>query len=123
METQLQVTFRNIGHSDAIEAKVRERAARLERFYSHITGCRVVIEELHQHHRKGNHFHVRVEVAVPGADLVANREPDEAHRYTDVYIAIRDAFDAVGRQLEDYGRRQDGRVKAHDVPPRKRRQA
>jgi ribosomal subunit interface protein len=116
MQIPLQVTFRNIGRSEAIEAKVRERAARLERFYDGIIGCRVVVEELHQHHRKGNRFHVRVDVTVPDAELVANREPDEHHRYTDVYLAVRDAFDAMDRQLEDYARRQDRRVKSHAVP-------
>lgn len=117
MQTPLQVTFRNIARSEAIEAKIRERAEKLDHFYDGIIGCRVVVEELHQHHRKGNHFHVRVDVAVPDAELVASREPDEHHSYTDAYVAIRDAFDAVGRQLEDYARRQDRRVKAHAMPP------
>jgi ribosomal subunit interface protein len=113
----LQVTFRNIARSDAVEAKIRERAGKLERYYDGIIGCRVVIEELHQHHRKGNHFQVRVDVTVPGTELIANREPDEHHAYTDVYVALRDAFNAMDRQLEDYARRQSRQVKAHDVPP------
>jgi ribosomal subunit interface protein len=117
MQTPLQVTFRNIEKSESVEARIRERVEKLEHFYDGIIGCRVVVEELHQHHRKGNHFHVRVEVSVPDAELVASREPDEHHRYTDVYVAIRDGFDAVGRQLEDYARRHDRRVKAHAVPP------
>jgi len=117
MQIPLQVTFRNIGRSEAIEVKIRERAEKLERFYEGIVGCRVIVEELHQHHRKGNHFHVRVDLTVPDAELVASREPDEHHRYADVYIAIRDAFDALERQLEDYARRQDRRVKVHEVPP------
>lgn len=117
MQTPLQVTFRNIEKSEAVEARIRERVEKLGHFYDGIIGCRVVVEELHQHHRKGNHFHVRVEVSVPDAELVASHEPDEHHRYTDVYIAIRDAFDAVGRQLEDYARRQDQRLKVHAVAP------
>ncbi|MCC7484672.1 MAG: ribosome-associated translation inhibitor RaiA [Burkholderiales bacterium] len=116
METPLQITFRGLTHSDAVETRIRERADRLERYYDRIIGCRVVVEELHQHHRKGNHFHVRVDVTVPGTEIVANREPDANHAYTDVYVAIRDAFDAVGRQLEDYARRQDGCVKTHASP-------
>jgi len=54
---------------------------------------------------------------VPGGELVANREPDEHHAYSDVYVAIRDAFDAMRRQLEDYARRQRGQVKEHVPPP------
>ena len=107
METPLQVTFRNIGPSEAIEAKIRERAVRLEHHFDRIVGCRVVVEELHQHHRKGNHFQVRVDVTVAGAEIVANREPDAHHAYTDVYTAIRDAFDSIDRQLIEHARRRD----------------
>ena len=54
---------------------------------------------------------------MPGGELVARREPDEHHSYADVHVAIRDAFDAIRRQLEDYGGRQSGHVKAHEPPP------
>ena len=112
METPLQVTFRNIGLSEAIEAKVRERAAKLEHHFDRIVGCRVVVEELHHHHRKGNHFQVRVDVTVPGAELVATREPDAHHAHTDIYAAIRDAFDAMDRQLVEHARQQDRRERS-----------
>jgi cold shock CspA family protein/ribosome-associated translation inhibitor RaiA len=79
--------------------------------------CRVVIEAQHRHHRHGNHYHVSVDVTVPGAELVASREPDQHHAYTDVYIAIRDAFDTMRRQLEDYARQHDQRLKVHAPPP------
>jgi ribosomal subunit interface protein len=105
METPLQVTFRNIGPSEAIEARIRQRADRLERHFDRIVGCRVVVEELHHHHRKGNHFQVHVNVTVPGAEMVANREPNAHHAYIDVYTAIRDAFDSIDRQLIEHARR------------------
>ncbi|MFN7086986.1 MAG: HPF/RaiA family ribosome-associated protein [Burkholderiales bacterium] len=117
MQLPLQITFRNLGRSEAIEAKVRERAQQLDRFYDRIMSCRVAVEALHKHHRRGNRYHVRIDVTVPGGELVANREPDEHHGYTDVYVAIRDAFDAICRQLEDYARRQSRAVKTHEVPP------
>jgi ribosomal subunit interface protein len=117
MQLPLQITFRNLDRSEAIEAKVRERAEKLNQFYDQIMGCRVAVEALHKHHRHGNHYHVRVDVTVPGSELVSSREPDEHHRYTDVYVAIRDAFDAICRQLEEYGRRQNRHVKAHETPP------
>ena len=110
MEKSLQITFRNLDRSEALEAAVRDHAQKLERFHDGIIGCRVVLEELHRHHRQGNHYHVRVDVTVHGAELVANREPDENHGYTDVYVAVRDAFEAMRRQLEDLtGRDQRGR--------------
>jgi ribosomal subunit interface protein len=117
MQIPLQVTFRNLDRSPALETHVREHAEKLDKYYDRIMSCRVVIEERHKHHRHGNHYHVSVDVTVPGDELVASREPDEHHAYTDVYIAIRDAFDTMRRQLEDYARRHDQRLKAHALPP------
>jgi len=117
MEIPLQITFHNMPHSDAVEAKIRERAGKLEKYSDAIIGCRVAVEAPHHHHAAGNQFLVRVEVSVPGEKLVARREPDAHHAYTDVYVAIRDAFDTMRRRLEDYERRQRGQVKAHATPP------
>ena len=102
MELPLQITFHSVERSDAIAAKVRERAQKLERFFDSIQSCRVAIEAPHRHHTKGNQFRVRVEVSVPGQQLVVTRGGDERETYTDVYIAVRDAFDVMTRQLEDY---------------------
>jgi ribosomal subunit interface protein len=104
MQTPLQITFRDFERSEAIAAKINERAAKLESYYHSIIGCRVTLEAQHKHHRRGNHYQVRFDVTVPGSELVANRESDEHHSYADVYVAIRDAFDAMRRQLEDYAR-------------------
>lgn len=117
MQIPLQITFRDLARSPAIEASVREHAEKLDRYYDRIMGCRVMVEESHKHHRRGNHFHVRVDVTLPGGELVASREPDEHHAYTDVYVAIRDAFDTMRRQLEDYARKHDQRLKVHAAPP------
>jgi len=117
MQIPLQVTFRNLDRSPALETNVREHAEKLDKYYDRIMSCRVVIEEQHKHHRRGNHYHVSVDVTVPGDELMASREPDEHHAYTDVYIAIRDAFDTMRRQLEDYARRHDQRLKVHAPPP------
>ena len=116
MQTPLRIAFRNLERTPALENDVRGHAERLERYYDGIIGCSVIVEERHKHHRHGNHFHVRVELSVPGATLVASREPDEHHAYTDAYVAVRDAFDTIRRQLEDYARKRDRRVKAHAVP-------
>lgn len=117
MQIPLQVTFRNLERSPAVEAEVRTHAERLDKFYDRIMSCRVVIEERHKHHRQGNHFHVSVDVTVPGGEFVASREPDAHHRYTDVHVAIRDAFDSMRRQLEDFARKHDQRLKEHAPPP------
>lgn len=117
MQIPLQITFRNLKRSEAVGAKVRKYAENLEKYCDRITGCRVMVESTHKHHEHGNHYHVRVDLTVPDRELVASREPDEHHAYTDVYVAIRDAFDTMRGQLEDYTRRQRRQVKAHEVPP------
>lgn len=116
MDIPLQVSFRNMDHSDAVEAKVRERAVKLEKFFGHLTSCRVMVEAPDRHHRKGKLFHVRIDLGVPGKELVVSRHPKSKQAHEDVYVAVRDAFDAARRQLEDHVRRIEGRVKSHEVP-------
>lgn len=116
MQRPVQVTFRHMPHSPELEACVREHAERLERFFEHITGIRVIVEAPHHHHREGNQFVVRVHVAVPRTELVADRDPGLDHAHEDVRVAIRDAFDAARRQLEDYVREMRGDVKHHRPP-------
>lgn len=117
MKLPLHIMFRNMGPSEAIEAKVRERAEKLDHFYEHIMSCRIVIEERHKHHERGNLYHVRIDMKVPDGEIVANREPDTHHGYTDVYVAIRDAFDSARRQLQDHARERRWEVKTHETPP------
>lgn len=116
MQQPLQITFRGIPHSDAVEARIRELADKLDQFYNSIMSCRVLVEEPHGHQQQGKLFHVRIELAVPGKELVASRAPAAHHAHEDVYVAIRDAFDAMRRQLQDYRRQQEGHVKEHETP-------
>jgi ribosome-associated translation inhibitor RaiA len=130
-----QVTFRGLPHSESLEAEIRERADRLEQFYAGIVRCRVLVEIPHRHRQTGRHFHVRVEVTVPGADaLVISHEPslygnlkdfegeaarkdneiEAVHRYASA--AVHEAFDAARRRLEDLAREQRGAVKVHEAP-------
>jgi ribosome-associated translation inhibitor RaiA len=117
MEPSVQITFRHMDPSAAIEAKVREQAQRLERFYDRITSCRVVIEAPHKHHNKGNLYHVGIELTVPDDKLVISRDREQHHANEDPYVAIRDAFDAMRGRLESYVMRRRRDVKTHEVPP------
>jgi ribosomal subunit interface protein len=117
MKLPLQITFRNMDRSEAVEADVREKSEKLDQFFQHIMHCKVVVEAHHKHHHKGNIYHVRIDVTVPGHELVVSREPKEHHAHEDVYVAVRDAFDAMKRQLEDYSRQLRGDVKIHEVAP------
>jgi cold shock CspA family protein len=120
MELPLQIAFHNLPHSGAIEQVIRDKAERLDRFCDHIMGCRVVVEMPHQHHQHGNLYQVRIDITVPGEEIVVNREPSAHTAFKDITVAIRDAFDSALRQLEDYVRRRRGLVKAHETLPHAR---
>jgi cold shock CspA family protein len=117
MQKPVQITFRGMEKSPAVEETVREYAEKLDRYYDGIISCRIVIESPHRQHHQGNLFHVAIAIKVPGTEILVNREKSERHSHEDAYVAIRDAFAAARRQLEDFGRRQRGKVKAHTSPP------
>lgn len=117
MQLPVQITFRNMEPSDAVQARIQEWASKLERYHGHIIGCRVMIEAPHRHHHQGKLFHVRIDLTVPDGEVVVKREPADHHAHEDVYVAIRDAFKAAQRRLEDHVRRQRGDVKTHEPPP------
>jgi ribosome-associated translation inhibitor RaiA len=112
MQGSLQITFRGVESSEALERSIRDHAERLEQF-GRITRCRVVVEARHRRHRKGRIVHVRIDLTVPGGDLVVGRDPAEDHAHEDASVAIRDAFDAARRRLEDHAREIRGDVKHH----------
>jgi ribosomal subunit interface protein len=112
MEVPIQISLHGISPSDALHNTIRERAEKLARFYSHIARCRVVLELAARHRHQGKQFTARIDLKVPGGEIVVTHEHDE-----DVQVALREAFDAAKRQLEDYGRRQRGDVKAHSAQP------
>lgn len=107
MTMPLQITFRKMRPSPFVRARVRDRADKLVRYHDRITGCRVVVEAPHRHHHKGKLYAIAVEVSLPGATLASHRNPGGHHAHEDVYVAVRDAFDAVERQIQDYERRKD----------------
>ena len=106
--TPLQITYRGMQHSPAMDARIEELAAKLGDFYPRITRCHVVVEEIDRHKSKGNLFEVRVDIHVPGSEIVATHQASE-----DAYVAVGQAFDAVIRQVEDGVHRKRGEVKAH----------
>ncbi len=113
MQMPLQVTFRRMESSDALEERVRKEAEKLEAFSDQILGCQVVLEGASTRQRKGNLFHVRVSLAVRDEQLVASREQHDNHAHENAYVAVRDAFDAVQRQLEQHTGRRRAPLKSH----------
>ena len=109
MQIPLQITIRDVEHSEALETHIRDKAKKLDEFFNHIMSCRVVVEMPHKHQRQGKQFNVRIDIGVAGGEIAVNRDHAE-----DVYVALRDAFDVAKRQLEDYARKLRGDVKTHE---------
>jgi ribosomal subunit interface protein len=116
MQKPLQITFRDMEPSEAVEQRIRAKAAELERFHDRIISCHVTVHAPHGHHLKGNLYSVCVDLHLPDKDIVVGRERPEDHAHEDVYVAVRDAFDAAVRRLEDDARRKRHRVKRHQIP-------
>jgi len=129
MKSQMQITFRNMKPSTEAEEWIREEVAKLETLYGRLMGCQVALEIPHRHHKRGSPYHIRIDLTVPGAEIVVKREPSlnararrlrepVSRKQTEVHVphkvlrqAINDAFKAAGRRLQDYARRQRGDVK------------
>lgn len=115
MNFPVTISFHNMAPnpSETIRENVYHHAEKLQQYYAHIIACRVVIEDPHRHHYKGNLFKVNIELTFPNATLIANRASVENHAHEDVYVAIRDAFDAITGQLKTYRSKQRGKIKHH----------
>lgn len=130
MNFPLQITFRNMEPSKILEESIRAEADKLNTFYERITRCHVAVEIPHRHHRKGKQCHVRVDLTLPGKELVIKREPTASSRsrktkvalagkvtklepYHDLRLVIHDAFVAAGRRVQDFARLHRGEVKSH----------
>lgn len=111
MHQPLDIRFLGMEPSEAVEAAAREKAAKLDHFCPNLMSCRVTIELLQKHQHQGRPFGVRVDVTLPGHELNVDRAQDE-----DVYVALRDAFDHIRRQIEDTVRHDRRDEKLHPVP-------
>ncbi len=120
MQLPLQVTFRDMPRSEAVENKIREKAEKLQRFYDRIMNCRVVVQAPHLHHHQGRLYSIRIDILVPNGELVVSRDHHDDHSHEDIYVALRDAFNAAERQLKNYVRKQRREIKAHVGPPQGR---
>ena len=113
MNLPLQITFRHMEHSPALEERIRKLMLRLEKFSEHILRCHVVVEVPHQHSRQGRLYKLRIEITVPTEEIVIDRAHPRDHSHEDSYVELRDLFRATRRKLEDYERKRRHQVKTH----------
>jgi ribosome-associated translation inhibitor RaiA/cold shock CspA family protein len=111
MKIPVQVSFHGLDASEALESAALARAEKLEQFCSQLTACRVRIEQVSKHKQQGCEFAVHVDVTLPGHELNVGHQ-----RHEDAYVALRDAFNAMRRQVEEAVQRMRGEEKLHAVP-------
>lgn len=117
MDVPLELTFRNVDKTEALESLVRQKAAKLERVCGHLLSCRVAVEKA-QHQRAGHPYRVRIDMTVPpGHELVVTRNPGEGRPQDELPTIIRSAFDAARRRLQKLADQQRGETKVHVIPP------
>ena len=116
MQIEPTITYRNVEPSSSLDAKVRERIAHLDRLFPNLTSCRVAIARDDSHQHQGRHYRVRVDLTAPGHELVADRAPAQHQAHEDPFVALRDAFDAIERRVQDLARELRGDVKTHVAP-------
>lgn len=116
MKLPLQITFRHVDPSPALEARIRELAARFDRFSEHVMRCHVIVEPLPHHQHQGALYDIRIDITLPDEEIAIRHAHPADHAHEDPYVALRDAFRAARRKLEDYERKRRGAVKSHAAP-------
>lgn len=113
MDTPLEITFKGLEKSRAVEAKIAERAARLEKHFDRMTHCRVVVSAPNKHLHKGKAYEIKIDIGIPGgAPLIVTHDSAVGQASEDLQIALRDAFDAAKRRLDDIVERMNAAAKA-----------
>lgn len=96
----LEISFRDIGHSDAVEHQIREKASKLTATYDDITGIRAVVGMPHNHSNKGRLAHVSLEIGLPGETVAITHDHHDNPEHEDMHLAVRDAFDKAQRKVK-----------------------
>ena len=112
MKLPLEISARDVRINGETEALIRDKALKLDRFYDQIIGCRVKVDVPHRSQRRGIMYNVRIDITVPGGELIVKREPDE-----DLHVAIVNSFETAQRRVTEYAERQRGEVKTHFEKP------
>lgn len=108
MQSPLEISFHGVERSEAVEQRVREKFKRIETHFERITHARVVIEAPQRRTPLPKFFHVRIDIGIPGKKpIVVHHEPDDDRAHTDVMLALRDAFSAAQRQVDELSDRLD----------------
>ena len=119
MEQPLKIQYRDIlpAHKDALDPIIRERAAKLDKYFPKIVSCHVVVEKTQGRHHVGDLYRTIITLTVPHKEIVVNREHPHNHSHEDMFVTVGHAFDDAARQLEEYARKRGKELKDHDLLP------
>ncbi|MDG0815954.1 HPF/RaiA family ribosome-associated protein [Bdellovibrio svalbardensis] len=112
----LKIQFLGFPESEAVSAAVWDYVEHLEKLCDQIMSCHVVINRPPQKSHQGGIYHIKIRLHMRGANIIIDKEPGKNHAHEDVYVALRDAFDAAKRKVEDFMRIRSGRVKTIAKP-------
>jgi len=114
MQLPLEISYRDVPKTDALDTLVREKVGKLEQVCDHINSCRIAIEQAHKQPNSGSPYRVRIDMTVPpGHELAVVENPGEGTQYQPVETVIRNAFESARRQLIELTERQRNEVKSH----------
>jgi ribosome-associated translation inhibitor RaiA len=111
MDVPPEIAFRHVEPTAALKSITHESIDSLEKVHPRLTSCRVMVEETSR-----GVPHIRLDIGVPGGDLVVNREAPDDPASRNLPSAVHDAFDVARRQLrEQHKRIVDGKRRGNSV--------
>jgi ribosome-associated translation inhibitor RaiA len=115
MKLPLQISFRGMEASPALEPRIRDKVAKLERFHNRLMSCVVTVDARARRQHKGKQYRIGIDLRGPGFEIAIGKVGRKKPAHENISVALRDSFAALGRQLEDRARIARGDVKsAHE---------
>lgn len=114
MDQPLEISFKGIDPVSRAETVIREKFDHVQKIFSGIVSCRVVLDAPHKRHQTGNLFGVRIEMHLPGQVLVVDHHKGDVAAHEHPEVAVRDAFAAMERQLKQWKDKVRHEVKHHE---------
>ena len=118
MQVPPEIAFRDVPRTPAVDRAIEDGIAQLEEIHDRIMACRIAAELPHKRHRNGNQYRVRVDLTIPGAEIVVSRLPPDDETNDDIVVAIAEAFDTTRARLLEHERKRRGGLKPVEPPPR-----
>jgi cold shock CspA family protein len=118
MQIEPEIAFRNVEPTPTMESQILRGLAQLERTHPRITTCRIMVEIPHPRHIRGNLYRVRIDLTVPGREILVSRDPPGRRTREEAGTAIREAFRLARSQLREQREGEAGHPRVPEAPLR-----